>query len=302
MNLIGKIFSVGIFMGSVGFLAFSVIVYMNDHNWRDVAIGPNGLKPQVENMIATNKQLTEQLAVLEQLNRRERATRATVVAALNTALDAESKDLEAKQEALTELAGLHGTEVEKLRQRQYALEESTRILNKMLAQSKDNQLDRDQKLAEASELLDQVAAASGDKTKYELNEEWIVEDKLQMLNVLASLGLTDESDVSHIPVRLKSRITAISQVTGQENLFEIEIGYDDGLRPNAMLEIYRNNEYIGRAIVLRTARNVAAVEAIEESLQQNIRVGDQVATVLGSNDLKKLDLIRQSRADLGPSS
>lgn len=300
MNLIGKIFTVGIFLGSIGFLAFAIFVVTNDHNWRDVAIGPEGLKPQVETIIATNKQLTEQLEQLKANNRRERATRTTIVAALNNALLDESADLEKKQEDLVELVGLHGTEVEKLRQAQFALEESTRILNKMLAQTKENKLDRDQKLAEASKLLDQVAAASGETNKQQKTEEWIVEDKIQMQNVLASLGLTEESDVSHIPVRLKSRITAISQV--DENLFEIEVGYDDGLRPNAIMEIYRNNEYIGRAIVIRTKRNVAAMQVIPESLQQNLQVGDQVATVLGSNDLKKLDIIRRSRVDLSPSS
>ncbi|MCR9117781.1 MAG: hypothetical protein NXI22_12630 [bacterium] len=301
MNLLGKIFTTGIFIASVGFLTFSIVVYSNQQNWKEIAVtSPNALKPQVANLIATNKQLTEQRDRLLAENRKERATRTTVVRALNDTILNVEVELEEKTKELIKLAGEHGATVEELRLQQTALEDSTAIFNRLLADVKNNKLDRDEQLALVSELQDRVASASGTKQKFESIRDWIAEDKIQMQSVLTSLGLTAESDVSHIPVRLKSRITAVSPTN--KHLFEIEVGYDDGLRVNAVMEIYRNNEYVGRAVVRNVDRNVAVLQAMPDSLQQNIRVGDQVATVLGSNDLKKLDLIRQSRADLSPTS
>ena len=72
MNLVGKIFTVLIFVMSLLFMGVAVTVYATHTNWREAVVGsnepgkPKGLQPRLKEARTRNEELKDQKARLEQ--------------------------------------------------------------------------------------------------------------------------------------------------------------------------------------------------------------------------------------------
>ncbi|NQT39867.1 MAG: hypothetical protein HQ581_20405, partial [Planctomycetes bacterium] len=71
MNLVGKIFTVFIFLMSLVFMSFAVAVYATHQNWREIVTNqkataekPLGLESQLKNVRNENKNLRDEKAAL----------------------------------------------------------------------------------------------------------------------------------------------------------------------------------------------------------------------------------------------
>src|SRR5271157_3717174 len=82
MNLVGKIFTVLIFLMCVVFGTFALMVHAAHKNWREAVVAKGGLKEQLDEANKLNRELTDDKKILE------------------TALDNEKKD---KRDRLTAL-------------------------------------------------------------------------------------------------------------------------------------------------------------------------------------------------------
>ena len=68
MNLVGKIFTVLIFVMSITFMTMAIMVYATHKNWRDVVVASKtvtGLKPQLDTVKKENDDLKSQKEKLE---------------------------------------------------------------------------------------------------------------------------------------------------------------------------------------------------------------------------------------------
>jgi hypothetical protein len=67
---------------------------------------------------------------------------------------------------------------------------------------------------------------------------------------------------------------------GASKLVEVSLGKDDGLRVGHRIEIFRDNAYLGFAIVRKTEPDRSVAQVDEKSLRGMIKVRDRVATKL----------------------
>ena len=73
---------------------------------------------------------------------------------------------------------------------------------------------------------------------------------------------------------------AIVVNVGDKELIEISIGDDDGILIGHQLDVYRDDAYLGKVVVVKTSPDRAVAEIIPEFKRGTIRKGDRVATKL----------------------
>jgi hypothetical protein len=98
----------------------------------------------------------------------------------------------------------------------------------------------------------------------------------QMKMVMDAHGLAPDTLVSHIPPKVEGVVLEVSD----KDLIEISIGKDDGLKEGHTLEVFRDNSYLGRIIIRRTAPDRAVGQILKELQRGQIKRGDRVSTKL----------------------
>ena len=96
MTLLGKSFSVIIMLLSLVFMVLALAVNASHRNWRDVVLGSNGLKTQIETKATENQQLEASRQRIQANLDRESAARRTALAALQTLQDQLEGELETR--------------------------------------------------------------------------------------------------------------------------------------------------------------------------------------------------------------
>src|SRR5215813_8399900 len=101
MNLLGKIFTVLIFVMSIVFMSLSLMVFATHKNWKQAAIGTDktspGLKMQLEQERNKVTQLQADIELLKAKNAAEQAARAYALAALQSKLVQLEEQLKGKE-------------------------------------------------------------------------------------------------------------------------------------------------------------------------------------------------------------
>ena len=90
------------------------------------------------------------------------------------------------------------------------------------------------------------------------------------------LGVNPNMPVEAIAPPLDGIVTAV----GDKNLIEVSLGSDDGLRVGHRVEVFRDNNYLGSALVLKTDPDRAVAQVDEKTQRGLIKVSDRVATKL----------------------
>ena len=282
MTLLGKVFTVLIFVMSILFMGFSVVVFATHRNWKslvdnsDTAKGPLGLKHQLQAQVETNKSLRTELDTLKNQLAVEMAARRSALGATETKLAEAQQRLSAKE---AELAGL-----------QSAQTEATAALN--AAETRNKEL-----VVETQKLRDEIRVAQGERDKYfqrtvELTdkkheaegiERNLKERQAQLIAEISKykrvtdvLGVNPNMPVEAIAPPLDGIVVAVSE----KNLIEVSLGSDDGLRVGHRVEVFRDNNYLGSAVVLKTNPDRAVAQVDDKSQRGMIKVRDRVATKL----------------------
>ena len=86
----------------------------------------------------------------------------------------------------------------------------------------------------------------------------------------------DVNNIANVPPPVNGIVTGV----GQRDLIEISLGSDDGLKTGHKLEVYRQNQYLGRVVIRSTAPDRAVAEILKDYRRGTIRKGDRVATKL----------------------
>lgn len=283
MTLVGKIFTVLIFVMSICFMTAAVMVFATHKNWKDYATAPtavNGKKVGLEKQLADLKVLEQQLKdEIEKIKRRleeERVARRAVVGSLVARLSRAETELAAKQreyeQLLTNLTTT--TEATKLtQQRLTALETEIASTRQKL---RDTESDLDDKFGQVVALTDSLNQAKGLQVRLDERNTQLALQVTKMKTVMDASGLTPESLVMHIVPMVDGEITAVNA----NDLVEISIGSDDGLKSGHVLQVYRGKTYLGEIQIRQTGPD-RSVALINKKMQRGrMTKGDNVTSKL----------------------
>lgn len=294
MTLLGKIFTVIIFCMSLIFMAFALMTFASHKNWKMIAINTTktaeydlGLVPQLQATQTRIKEMQrEKDEIVDKLNR-ERAARRAALGGLQIRLEAMKIQLDDKEKQLADLNTKLQENLEELDRKQAALTNLTTEVTSAREDIKKAQAERDEQFLKVVELTDQVNQAEGLKGRLEERRAQLLDQVAQQKNVLDRLGKTDSTPVEGIAPRVDGRVSAVS--SRDPNRIEISLGQHDGLRVGHHLDVYREDNYLGRVTILQI-RDDSAVGQIDPATREGaIRVGDLVITKFSPEYLKHLN-------------
>jgi uncharacterized protein YlxW (UPF0749 family) len=272
MNLLGKVFTVLIFIMSLVFMSFAVAVFATHTNWKDKAV--NTLKPELNKAQQVNQDLQAEIEQLKNALAKERAARVNVLAALETKLLQLQQQLTLKEEEATKLEAALQVLTETNDSTQDTLTALTNEVETLRAEIKTTIQDRDAQFEAVVALTDQLNQARGEQSRIAERNEQLIAQNAAMENILDKNGLTPETPVSHIPPRLNGMILEASG----GDLLEVSLGSDDGLKKGHQLEVFRGPQYLGRVEVVSTKPDVAVTRILKPYHRAPIKRGDSVRT------------------------
>lgn len=276
MTFVGKILTVLILVVSVAFLMLAAAVFATHRNWRDVVVGTGGLKQRIETVEKTNYQLREEATRAGDRLALEQAARRFALAALQTRLTVLEQNLRSSEERLGQEQQRNGELVETLNTNQIVLQKLTDEVGTVRDHLREARQARSEAFNKSMQLTDEVHRIEG--TRQELQERYtqLLAQVMRMKTVLSRNGLTEFDPLDNKPPQVDGIVTAV----GREDLIEISIGADDGLRMGHRLEVFRRNSYLGRIVIQRTEPDKAVGKILREYRKGIIKKGDRVATKL----------------------
>jgi len=283
MTLLGKVFTVLIFIMSILFMGFSVVVFATHRNWKLLVDNPTasegaplGLKQQLQAQVETNKGLRAELDSLKNQLAVEMAARRSALSAAETKLAEAQQRLSAKE---AELAGLQSAQTEAtaaLNLAETRLKELVGEVLKLRDEIRDVQVKRDEFFQRVVTLTDKKHELEGIERNLKERETQLINEINKYKRVTDVLGVNPNIPVEAIAPPLDGIVTAV----GDKNLIEVSLGSDDGLRVGHTLQVFRDNNYLGSAVVLKTDPDRAVAQVDDKSQRGLIKVRDRVATKL----------------------
>ena len=271
MTLVGKIFTMLIFVLSIIFMAFSIMVFATHRNWRTQA---GKLQADLTVLQTQKKDADDALMRARNDLAVEQAARKAALASLQVRVSRAEQLLAAKEKELADLSGqLSGTTeaAKQAQERLVALETEAKQLRDDL---RGAQKDRDDYFVNVVALTENLNQAQSQLDNLsEVNKQALF-DMHKMRQVLSAHGLTPDQLVAHIPPKVDGVVLEVSD----RNMVEISIGADDGLKIGHELDVYRGGSYLGRIKILRTSPDRAVGDVLRNLQSGQIKRGDRVTT------------------------
>jgi hypothetical protein len=141
------------------------------------------------------------------------------------------------------------------------------------------QLARDTYFTQVVAKTDDLHVAHGTLTRLKEREGQLVERIAHYKNKMAEIGIRNpDAPLTGAAPTIAGQVLAVRG----DNLIEVSIGADDGLREGHTVEVFRASSYLGRAEIVRTAPDRAVAKVMPETRRGVIQKGDRVATRLRS--------------------
>lgn len=283
MTLVGKIFTMLVFVMSLVFMSFAVMVFATHKNWKEAALSKEiakstnaiGLRTQLEQAYLSKRALEVELENLKTQLAEHQAARRQALAVLQTKVQESLADLTNTQKELADLQTAHTEAVAKLGVVQTTLDkfekENSAIRTEIVTISQD----RDEKLARVVSLGDLVNQAQTKLVQLEERRQQLVAQVAFQKLALETNGIDPNGPQ---PVSLERAVDGVVTAVSEKDLIEISIGLDDGIREGVTLEVYRANKYLGKVIVRKVTANRSVAQIVKEFIQGPIRKGDRVAS------------------------
>jgi chemotaxis protein histidine kinase CheA len=282
MNWLGKVFVVLILIMSLVFMGLAMAVYATHRNWKDVIEGTPG-SPGLRTRLQQAEQKNQEL--IAQHNRKV-------------------EELEGEREAAEQQVRKLETERASLASRNQGIQAELDKLNQDIAQATAavaaTQANNDKLAAEVTNLRQQIRTAqqardaafketlaSTERLHQLIGDYEIAQERLQQLtqqvagmrNVMQSRDINPDTDPAGVVPTVDGVVSQVRRVPGDQ-LVEVTIGTDDGLKEGDTVIVFRGNRYLGRLAILETSPD-KSVGRVERRYQQGqIQEGDRVATRL----------------------
>jgi hypothetical protein len=257
---------------SLVLMTFAIAVYSSHTNWQARAKKTQEDLDKSKSEALKSKQEAERMA--EYVAASE-AARDQVIAKFQQALvekDKELTDLRDKRNGkLEEMQG----ELMKLASAEEDLTRARDELKQLQEEARKKQELVDQQVQRAAQLAAQLhekesflAIANERKTQL---EKQVAQARL----LLKQSGLSIDSLPKDRVPRVDGVVMAVV-----DNSIEVSLGGDDGLQAGHEIEVYRNDEYLGRAIVKTVKPDRAVAVLVKEYSRGIVQRGDKVTTRL----------------------
>lgn len=273
MKLIGRVFVILIAIMSLVYLAFSVVLYASHKNWE-----------------ATAKSMEEKIKPAEAERDRLTAEKNDLIRTIEMEKDAYQKTVAALRTKARELTGENASLLEKnsvlesdIRKRMEVLTANNTLINqfqvtistlsKDLATAQKSRSDYLRDLAMVIGDMHEKAAQIGDiqKKNNELKEDY---EKARIVLDIKNLQPVPELYNRTPPFDLQGVVKAIKDGSGK--LILINLGSDDGLKPQHTLEVSRGAVYLGKVEVVKADPHQAVCQILSQYQQGEIKEGDVV--------------------------
>jgi len=271
-NVLGKIFVFGVFVMSLMLMSFAVAIYSSHVNWQEVA---KKKQEDLDKLKAEETSLNQEITRLTANVATSEAARDQIVAKFQQALIEKDKELktlkDARDDKLTEMqkkiADLATVEADLTRAR----EEVT----KLQAEVRDKQQKVDSQVTRAAEIAGQLHEKESFLEIANERKAQLEKQVAQARLLLKQTGLSLDS----LP---KDRVPTMNGVVMAvaDDAIEVSLGFDDGLQTGHQIEVYRNDEYLGRAIVKSVKPDRAIAVLVREYSRGIVQRGDKVTTRL----------------------
>lgn len=276
MTLVGKIFTVLVLIMSIAFMMLAVTVFATHRNWRDMVVQPDGLKAQIEQLSKTNAELRIEISRVQDQIALEQAARRFALAAGQAELEQLNAALQRREKEYTDLQAANGTMTETISRNNMILDALTKENEGLRTEIRTAQQARDDFFNQVVTLTDEVNRMEGNSRTLQEHNDMLLVQNAKMAKVMRKLEVTVDTDVDGIAPRVDGIVTAVSD----KDFIEISLGSDDGLRKNHLMEVYRQNSYVGRVEIVKVEPDRAVAKIIPEFRRGIIKKGDRVATKL----------------------
>jgi len=287
MNLIGKIFTVLIFILSIIFMTMVLAIYATHRNWRDAvettqeqvtATRPLGLKYEWAKEKKDNQELKDRLDQLKQEKDKELDAKVQALTKLeneNSQMNVKIQDLQKSIDKYDDserkaVAALKATQDESAKFRQE--------VEGLRSEAEKALSDRNAHFREVVRLTDEMHQMLNDMNELKNRNTTLAADMAKAKEVLRHFKMTENTDISGTPPSVEGLVEAV--LGG--GMTEISIGSDSGVQKGHKLDVYRvaptGNKYVGRVEVLKTAPDKSVCKIIPSFQQSEVQKGDRVAS------------------------
>lgn len=283
MTLLGKVFTVLIFIMSLVFMTFAVAVFATHKNWKMYVTNktPNeqydlGLIHQLAQLKEANVNLRAEMEELRSETQREQAARRHAIGVLETKLAEVKQSLTLREAELRNLQLSEGEAAEGLKVAEQTVAALRTEVAGLRTEIRTVQADRDTQFAKLVKATDQLHSVQGFLENFKERNLQLAAQISDYKRVMDKMGWTPTMNVDGIAPPLDGIVTAV----GDRNLIEVSLGTDDGLQVGHRLEVFRSTSYLGHAIVLKADPDRAVAQVDEKSQRGLVKVRDRVATKL----------------------
>jgi hypothetical protein len=271
-NVLGKIFVFGVFVMSLMLMSFAVAIYSSHINWQEVA---KKKQEDLDKLKAEEAALNQEITRLTANVATSEAARDQVIAKFQQAIIEKDKELktlkDVRDDKLTEMqkkiADLATVEADLTRARE--------DVAKLQGEVREKQQKVDAQVTRAAEIAGQLH-------EKESFLEIANERKTQLEKQVAQARLLLKQNGLSLDSLPKDRVPTINGVVMAvaDDSIEVSLGFDDGLQAGHQIEVYRNDEYLGRAIVKTVKPDRAVAVLVREYSRGIVQRGDKVTTRL----------------------
>ena len=274
MNVIGKVFLFAVFIMSLMLMTLAGAIYVSHVNWKDEVLRTPeesgldqqpGYKYRLEEAQKERDRLEGQITPLQQAVAESERSRDQVLAKLQSAIIQKNEELlalradkEAREQDQREKVAL----LEKTTQ---DLEQARDQVEALSKQVTEQQSKVDAQVGRSAELSAQLAETKSFLTIAEERKAQLEKQVANARLLLQQSGLDIESLPKDRVPNIEGQVLAVASGT-----IEISLGSDDGLQVDHVLEVYRQGEYVGRAVA----------RIVKEYARGIVQRGDRVTTRL----------------------
>lgn len=273
MSKLGKILIMTNFVLSVVFMTLAMSVLSNHIQWNLKAAD---LKTANRDKQTENDDLTSQLNTLKENVELERNQLNGQVASLEREKETFRRDLETLSAAEAQLRQSERQAVAVMEASQNTLADLRVEVDGLRTGIREAELSKDVNFMEMVKKTDELYNAEGELSRLQSTNRELIGRLAKTATILEHHGLDENIPLDGMPPKVRGLVID----TRDNGFVEVSIGSDDGLRPGHTLEVYRNDKYVSRLEVLKTATDKSVGRVIREFQRAPIRIEDHVTTRL----------------------
>ena len=284
MNLVGKIFTVLIFVMSVVLMSLVMTLYATHTNWRLLVENPEsnatpehpaGYKYRLQNAEKQKEDLNSLLNEYQRNLERETIEKEQVRAKLETEKEELTRNLAAREQDLAAKTQSERDAVAQLKAVTASLNALKDENEKLRNDVKTIQQDRDTQFDQMVKRTEELHAKVNELDQLNRRNKDLISESANAMQLLRMLGYTNNPayylETANPPATLNAIVMSASP-----DLVVISCGADDGLRVGHTLEVTRGNTYVGSIEVREVTPDRAICKINKEKQQNSFQVKDRV--------------------------